>query len=262
MVASNAGLDLVVREMVDLSVPLGQDFPCSWPGLPRFAARPTLGTDPPDPLFVSRSLTIEEHFGSHADAAIHMALDETGRRGGSLDTVPLSHLAGRPRVLDVRSIRGHVPGQSPWVTPEVLQAYEASTEPIKSGDVPLFWTGWTDEFYVPGPRGHRYMDEPLSADSPGWPTPSPECLEILVDRGVKAVGVDTPSLGAVHDSVSPHRVAFEGGITPLENLTNLGAVLDRVGLFVFLPLSVHGATGGPGRAVVFIFEGSAGDGPN
>lgn len=256
MVANNTSLNLVVREVLDLSVALDPALPCSWPGLPPFAARPTLGTDPPDPLFVSRSLTVEEHSGTHADAPVHMALDETGRRLGALDTVPLRDLTGRPRVIDARSVRGDVPGESPWVTPEVLLAYEASTEAIRPGDVVLFWTGWSDEFYAPGPGGQRYMDGPINAATPGWPAPSASCLELLADRGVKVVGVDTPSLGAVHDPVGPHRAAFLGRITPLENLTNLGAVRDAAGLFVFLPISAHGATGGPGRATVLVMDES------
>ena len=164
---------VMVREIIDLSVRLDARLPCSWPGLPPFAAHPTLGTDPPDPLFFSRSLTVEEHFGTHADAPNHMALDDTGRRPErTLDSVPLLNFAGRPRVIDVRSIRGSVAGESPWISATVLLAYEAATCTIESDDVVLFWTGWSDEFYTPFPDGRRYVSEPLSGVVSGWPAPS------------------------------------------------------------------------------------------
>jgi arylformamidase len=240
--------------LVDLSVPVGEEYPCSWPGLTPFAARQTLGADIPDEYFISRSLTMEEHLGTHVDALSHATADDNGTRLTSLDTLPLARFCGRPRVIDSRAIRGHINGESPWILPALVTAHEARTEPLKSGDVALFWTGWSDEFYHGTPQREHYVDWPLSGRSPGWPALHADTLHYLAERHILTVGVDTPSLGATHDPLSPHRAAFSTDITPVENLTNLADVTDGMGLFIFLPLAMLRATGAPGRAVVVLLH--------
>jgi kynurenine formamidase len=196
---------------------------------------------------------VEEHLGTHADAPSHVAIDEEGGRPvETIDTVPLEHFVGRPRIIDARLVRGDTNGESPWIRADILSDHEAKTSPIESGDVVLFWTGWTDEFYQRLPAGASYVEEPVAIRAPGWPAPHAETLRYLAERKVRLVGVDAPSLGALHDPLSPHRAALLGGITPIENLANLGRVSDGVGLFVFLPLSVLRGTGAPGRAVVLL----------
>jgi arylformamidase len=238
--------------VVDLSVPVGEEYPCNWPGLTPFAARKTLGAEIPDEYFISRSLTMEEHLGTHVDALSHATVDDDGTRLTSIDTLPLARFCGRPRVVDSRAIRGHTNGESPWILPPLVTAHEARTEPLKAGDVVLFWTGWSDEFYHGTPERDLYVEGPLGGRAPGWPAPHADTLHYLAERHVLTVGVDTPSLGATHDPLSPHRAAFSTGITPVENLTNLADVTDGVGLFIFLPLAILRATGAPGRAVVVL----------
>jgi len=237
--------------LIDLSVPIGEEFPCSWPGLPKFAARQTIGAEPPDEYFISRSLTLEEHMGTHVDALNHATIDDSGTRLAAIDALPLERFCGRPRVVDVRNVRGDVKGQSPWILPDAITVHEARTEPIRPGDVVLFWSGWSDEFYQALPSGDLYVDAPASGRAPGWPALHPSSLGYLGEHGVCTIGLDTPSLGATNEALSPHRAAFLAGITPVENLTNIGQVSDGTGLFVFLPLAVRRGTGAPGRAVVF-----------
>ena len=244
--------------VVDLSVVIDELLPCSWPGLPPYSARPTIGVDPPDPFVISRSLTLEEHLGTHADGPNHIALDDAGRRlEGTMDSVPLATLVGRPRIVDARSVRGSRDGESPWIREELVRGHEAATSPIVPGDVVLFWTGWADEYYRTSPAGQYYVEAPVAGRSPGWPVPHVDTLRYVAAAGVRVVGVDAPSLGAVHDALATHRVAALSGITPIENLANLGQVLDRQGLFIFLPLSVRNGTGAPGRAVILLDGGEA-----
>jgi kynurenine formamidase len=88
----------------------------------------------------------------------------------------------------------------------------------------------------------------------GWPAPTTALIDAIADRGVSVIGVDAPSVGAAHDPVPGHRAALGRGVLLLENLSNLSALPPRGATFIFLPLSIVGGTGGPGRAVAFIPE--------
>jgi isatin hydrolase len=240
-----------MTRIVDLSVSLAADHPCWWPELAPFAATPTYRLE--DGGVASRSLRVEEHCGTHVDAPCHIA-DETGSptRAVTLDGVPLDALCGRARVIDVRSTRGTVDGESPWIDADVLEAFESASGAVVRGDAVLLWSGWSDEHYRPLPDGLAYAQRPLAGETPGWPAPTGDFIEALADRGVTLIGVDTPTLGALQDTFTPHRAALRRGVNPVEGLTNLGAICGRAARFLFLPLPVLGATGAPGRAIAML----------
>jgi kynurenine formamidase len=110
--------------------------------------------EPWDPLFARCWLPVEEHFGTYGDALAHMTLDDAGTLCGlPLEAVPLFDPAGRPRVVDYRSLRGGTPGESPWIKPEEVLAYETATGLMERQDVVLFWTRWSDAFHQGSPEG-------------------------------------------------------------------------------------------------------------
>jgi kynurenine formamidase len=157
-------------------------------------------------------------------------------------------------VLDVRDARPSAPGESPWIDVDALTRDESARGRIAAGDAVLLWTGWSDRFYRPLPEGSAYCADPLAGRSPGWPAPTGRLIEALADRGVTLIGVDTPTLGALQDTFTPHRAALARGVNPVEGLTGLGRLAGRAATFLFLPLPVRGATGAPGRAVALLEE--------
>lgn len=230
--------------MIDLSVPVGPGFPCTWPGHDGLTTHETEISG--EAVVRSRTLSFDEHLGTHADTSRHMGApaDE-----GS-DYIPLTNLSGPARVLDARAICFEVPGVSPKIGIAALEEAERQTGPLLPGDVVLIWTGWSDRHYVRGPASTSYVADPIMARAPGWPAPSADLLRGLAKRGVRLVGIDAPSIGSVERPLCQHLIAFELGITPIENLTNLGALREISNpLFLFLPLALEGATGLPGRAV-------------
>jgi kynurenine formamidase len=233
--------------IIDLSVPIAPDLPCGWPGLPPFHAVHTLDLEP-DNVF-SRSLTVEEHLGTHADAPNHIA-DEHGGAPASttIDEVPLERFVGPALVLDVRHVRGGDAGVSPWIEPREVEELERAQPGALVGTVLLVRTGWSDEYYRPSPAGNAYVLDAVEGRAPGWPALHPYTITRAVDLGVTTIGVDAPSLGAAHDPLPPHRAALTRGIGVVENLRNLGQV-PTGSTFVFLPLYVVGGSGAPGRAV-------------
>jgi isatin hydrolase len=240
-------------KIVDLSVALDPDLPCWWPGLEPFSVTPTLTLEQGGSF--SRNMHLEEHAGTHMDARCHVA-DENGEplSRTTADLVPLQELAGRARVLDARAAPIVGPGVSSAVGLAELERHEREHGALRAGDVLLIQTEWSDRHYQSFPAGERYINLPLSGDAPAWPAPTPALIEAVARRGVRTIGVDAPTIGLLPDLALSHRAAFRHGITPIENLTNLGAIAGLDAWFVFLPLPITRSSGAPGRAIALVEE--------
>lgn len=236
--------------VIDLSVALSSELPCWWPGLEPFSATPTLSLEQVNVF--SRNLHLEEHAGTHMDARCHVGDSQHRAYASPADDVPLDRLIGPARVLDVRHLRSERPGVSPEVDLRALERLERDEDPLAPGDILLIWTGWSDERYVPWPAGDAYCQGPIDRRMPAWPAPTPSFVEALADREVRVLGVDTPTMGALPDPIPTHEAAFRRGVTPIENLINIGQVFGRTATFIFLPLSIKGSSGSPGRAVALL----------
>lgn len=240
-------------KVVDLSVPLAEDVPCWWPELAPFAATNTLSLSV-DNVF-SRSLLLEEHCGTHMDAPSHVGdAEHRPIDDRTSDAIPLSHMIGRARVLDARMVRGHDPGISPAVGVDILAREESQNGRLSRGEVAIIWTGWSDDRYESFPAGDRYVARPLAKLEPGWPAPGIDLIDALGERGITALAIDVPTIGALPDTLLAHRAAFKANVTPIENLTNIAAIAGREAMFVFLPLRIASSSGAPGRAIAILAD--------
>jgi kynurenine formamidase len=245
--------------VVDLSLPLAEDLPCSWPGnipyqhkaFTYYAAG-----------FHTRWLMFAEHTGTHFDAPSHWVpppdsgLSGAGPAGAiSTDGVPLEQLIGPAVVIDVTgSLPEAEPGHSPAIEVAALEAFETEHGRIEPGEVVILRTDW-DRRYVSGDGGRRYVIDCVAGREPGWPAPTADAVSLLVDRGIRCLATDTPSVGAVEDGLPAHVAGLAHGLVYVEGLTRLAELPVRGGIFVFLPLPVRGGTGAPGRAVCLLEEG-------
>jgi len=142
------------------------------------------------------------------------------------------------------------------ITIDDLKVYENE---IKPGDVLMLYTGWDKKFGF----NPEYLFE--------WPYVIEETAEYLVEKKIKALGVDTlsvggwdgqlPGHGPVTAKGSPartHRILLGAGIILIESLRNLDLVLDgrkhRRAYFIYAPVAFKDADGGPCRALAMIFE--------
>lgn len=199
--------------VVDLSLTLAEDLPCSWPGAARYRHDPDhwyADVERPPPLrqwsghpYCSFTLGLDEHTGTHFDAPTHFiphpdsGLPNTGPAGLlGTEAIEPRQMMGNAVVIDVRELVGSGPGGvSPRIEPERLAAHEERSGTIASSDVVLFRSGW-DERYRRGAAGERYILEPLVRRSePAWPAPSPAAIEWLLRRGVRCLGTDGVSMG-------------------------------------------------------------------
>jgi isatin hydrolase len=260
----------VSGRVVDLSVPLAEDLPCTWPGHMPFRATVWSWFEdrPADPQpvrpavrgsYQTRWLVMDEHTGTHLDAPRHFipppgsGMPHAGPGGDiGVDRFPLTAAAGRASVVDVTGLVGTAEnGVSPPVRPEHLLAWEEVNGRLEPRDVVLLRADW-DERYRRGPAGDAYGAGPLTGAGPAWPALTPEAVLFLHERGVRCVGSDAPSVGAAEDIGPVHHAGLSRGMAFVEALSGLCQLPARGAWFLFLPIRVWHGTGAPGRALAVL----------
>ncbi|HPU62307.1 MAG TPA: cyclase family protein [Bacillota bacterium] len=277
MLASHEGVGIQVGKLltsgqarvIDLSVLISEDTPAWCPGGQPFLRAKmnwfegSLSRAP----FFDYVLIMEEHTGTHCDAPAHMippegsGLPHAGpMHNVTLEKIPVTQTMGPAAVIDCTDLVGtEEPGVSPVILPSRVLEWEEKHGKIRPGDVVLFYTGWTDLHFKEFPEGYK-LDADCRFWTPLWgrertdgfPAPNADTIRLLLDRGVRHVGVDTPSLGMIQDDNTPHWEALGNGMICTEKLCNLGKLPPRGAFYIFLPIKVKGGTGGPGRAIAII----------
>lgn len=264
------------RAAVDLTLPLAEDLPCTWPGHMPFRAtvwtwfaerpadpqpvRPQTGGD-----YQTRWLVMDEHTGTHIDAPCHFVpppgsgLPHAGPAGDvDVGQLPLLSAAGPADVVDVTGLGTDADvadGASPPVTPEHLQRWEAENGAFGPGDVVLLRSDW-DQRYQAGEAGGRYGTDVLVHETgPGWPAPTASAVEFLHERGVRCLGTDGLSMGAAEGGAPAHLAGLTNGMVFVEALTGLRHLPTLGAWFLFLPIRLAGGSGGPGRALALLPRG-------
>jgi len=181
--------------------------------------------------------TLNDHFGTHMDAPSHIV-----RGAPSVDRVELSHLFGEAVVLDCSFANGKGLTSA---------EFEQARPGVQQGDIVLIYSaelpGTLDEFITK----QTFVTE----NGAQW----------LVDKGVKAVGVETFGFEHVYEGIfvrqvyrpeitdpwPAHRIVLAAGVYIIEGLTNLAGIVGRRVHFSALPLPVPGSSGSPVRAVAW-----------
>jgi kynurenine formamidase len=253
-------------ECIDLSVTLSEAYPVSWPTVPQYRKR-TLNWfedfhGPDGELVRSQGayydqyLEMDEHAGTHVDFPIHFLppaeLERVELKFGR--EVPLQNFAGAAVVIDARPYLDQAEGgKSPRIPVDVLWEWEEKHGEMRAGEIPLLNTGFMDRYFAPFPEGKRLVEDVISSKAlPGWPVPSDQFFELLGDRGIRHLGISSPSMGALDDPIGPHLAGLRLGMTFAECLIGLDRVPPRGGLYVGLPLKIDNQSGSPIRAVAFV----------
>lgn len=178
------------------------------------------------------SLAMSDHAGTHVDAPVHF----DPRPGAlSIDQMPLENFITSGFAVDLRT----VPLKHAVTVDELKAAVQASGETIRKGDTVLILLG-TNERLLGTPRyGHDFAG--LSIEAIHW----------LADQGIGMFGVEAVSPSPEGElNYRAHRACAERGITHMECLANLEAVVGRGRFrFIGLPLKIRGGTASPIRAV-------------
>lgn len=180
-------------------------------GMPAYPGDPppqlsALATVEPDGYTAYR-LCSGLHVGTHVDAPIHMVPG-----GKYIDDFPPDAFTGPGRLLDVR-------GQA------IIDADVLAQATLEPGEILLLLTGHAQLFG----QAAYYESAPVVTEA---------FARALVERRVKALGMDTPSPDRPPFEV--HRILLGKDILLFENLTNLEALLPLETFFLYaFPPRIH-----------------------
>jgi kynurenine formamidase len=172
------------------------------------------------------TLHLYSHCGTHMDAPTHFAVGEQ-----TIDQIPLETCMGPAWIADLTGI-------GPRALIDVGDLGPVAQQ-VQRGEGLLLRTGWS----------RRYR-EPAYRDA--LPRVSLELAQWCVEKGVRILGVEPPSVADVHnieELTSVHKVLLAGGVMIVEGLTNLDQIRRERVTFVALPLRIAGGDGSPVRAL-------------
>jgi kynurenine formamidase len=196
--------------------------------------------------YAANNFAAAEHGGTHLDAPVHFA---EGRH--ATDQIPLTQLMGPAVVVDL--VREADSSADFRITPELLTAWERAHGPIAAGAIVLFRTGWGSRW----PDRARYLGTaktgPAAVPELHFPGIHPDAARWLVERRVRAVGIDTPSIDYGQSATfDVHQILFDANIPAFENVAHLD-LLPATGSFVIaLPMLIARGSGGPLRIVALL----------
>ena len=206
----------MTRRLWDISQALRPDLPV-WPGDTPFQSTPKWTFGPGSPVNVT-AFTASTHSGAHADAPLHY-----DPAGSAIDEVPLDAYLGPCLLLDARACID-------LIDPDFVEAnVPPGTERV------LFRT---------------YDRFPLDVWTSAFTAIHPAAITILAERGVRLIGLDSPSLDPQESkTLDAHLAVRRADMRVLE-----GLVLDDPppGLYelIALPLPLAGLDASPVRAVL------------
>lgn len=229
---------------IDHSLLIAPEFPCTWPSypFPRFqiSRQRTIG---PDSAYNVDVLLIDGNTGTQLDVPPHSVArpDLNREKSGPLglaytDKIAAWQFGGEACVVDIRELLDQSPnGISPLVQPAHVERFEHQHRQLRFGDVVLFRSDFSDRYYQPLPAGRRFIADILDRKAPGYPDPSPECMEFLATRKVMTLGTDSASMGPLPNLAEPtHYAGLKHGMIWTEGATNLGALPPTGGFYCLL----------------------------
>jgi arylformamidase len=200
-------------ELIDVTVPIREGM-VTYPGDPTVRTELASSIGRGDLVNLTR-LDFGVHSGTHVDAPVHFI-----EGGHGVDAWPLDALVGAAAVVDARSVTG------------VLD--REALERIGLPDSPrlLFRTS----------NSELWATDSFAEDSVHFVGSG---AEVLVERGVRLVGIDYLSIG----DEEAHRTLLGAGIVAVEGL-DLRAAQPGEYELLCLPMKIEGSDGAPARVLL------------
>jgi len=199
-------------EIIDVSVPVGPGM-VTYPGDPPVVLERVSSIADGAGYNLSR-LDFGVHSGTHVDAPLHF-VDGAASAG----MLPLDVLIGPALVVDATAAEGSLGGADLGSVPDGVERVLLKT---RNSEL------WARESFSP---------EFVSLDAEG--------ARVLVDRGVRLVGIDYLSIG----DEDAHHVLLEAGVIAIEGLDLRGVDPGEYQL-ICAPPKLVGAEGAPARTVL------------
>lgn len=225
--------------LVDLTDVLGPDT-VLWPGAPALEVTDAVSHGPGS--YHARIFTTFEHAGTHFDAPEHFVPG-----GADTASIGIDELVVPVVVIDITEQAAATPNYTLQVTD--VEAFEAEHGTIAAGSAVVLNTGW----------GHRKNSVVNYAGSSNanelkFPAFGVDAAQVLVERGVVGLGVDTLGIDPGDKPHHPvHRdVSHPNGLWHLENLINVDLLPASGSVIVVGVPRIAGGTGFPSRVFAFV----------
>jgi kynurenine formamidase len=230
---------------VDLTYPFSSDTH-HWPTAKPFQFEKVAeGRTPGGFWYSSYNYGGSEHVGTHLDAPFHFAEGKW-----TTEQVPLSRLIGPAVLIDIA--RQAEKNSDYALQMSDVRGWEKFYGRIPRDSIVLIRSGWGKHW---GDR-KRYFgtDEAGNVRDLHFPGLSKEAAEFLVkQRGVKAVGIDTPSIdpGPSKEFLA-HQVLGAANVPIFENVAALERMPARGATVYAIPMKIKGGSGAPLRIFAFL----------
>ena len=240
--------DLSTGRWVDLTHPFNENS-VYWPTAEMFDLEEVFhGHTEGGYFYTAYNFSAAEHGGTHLDAPIHFA-----EGANTADQVPVEQMTGPGFVIDVsEQAAADVDYQ---VSVADIEAFEQEHGPIPEGAIVLINTGrsslYSDREAYMG-TAERGEEAVALLHFPGL---GADAAELLVERGIDAVGIDTPSIdyGQSKDFAT-HVALMTNNVPAFENVADMSALPPTGSTIIALPMMIEGGSGGPLRIVAHLPE--------
>ena len=167
-------------------------------------------------LYCISDLHLSSHTGTHIDAPAHYI-----KSGNTIDTIPLSNLIGRCRVIDLSGTESNL------ITATDLEGKLTGVKRL------LLKT--------------KFSGKDTFTDA--YPSLTYDAACLITDNGIECVGIDSPSIESYNCDGSVHCRLLDNGCIVIE-LLDLSDVPNGDYEMVALPLRLAGLDGAPARVVL------------
>lgn len=123
-----------------------------------------------------------------------------------------------------------------------VEDFESQFGPIAQGSCVMVKTGWSKFWHTPSKYHNNHV----------FPSVSLEAVELLLERGVNALGIDTLSPDRPEDGFNVHKAFLGADKIIIENVANLGSMPPTGGFVMVLPFKIKDGTEAPIRLVGLI----------
>jgi kynurenine formamidase len=220
--------------IIDLTHPLSSQVP-TWNGSCGFVVEMKQDYDQ---MFRVQQFKMHAGVGTHMDAPSHCI-----EGGKSIADIAPELLIVPACVIDV-SRDAH---EDYLVSVQDIEEYERAHGRIPKGALVIAFTGW-DRFWG-DPDAYRNAD---AAGQMHFPAFSSQAAELLVQRDVAGIAIDTLSPDCSDPAFPVHHIMLGAGKYIIENITACRHMPPRGGYVIALPLRVEGAAEAPMRIIGLI----------
>lgn len=236
-------LDPGAVDLIDLGWPLSPEG-LYWPTGSPFEHEVTAGMSDGGYWYASGTFSSPEHLGTHLDAPLHF-----GEGRWTSAQIPLERLLAPGVVIDISAAAEESPDA--LLTPGDIESWEQRNGAFAAGSIVLVRSGWDARW--PDANAYYGTETPGDVSTLHFPGVSPQAAELLVDRGIAGVGIDTASIDpGTSVDFRAHQILADANIYNLENLTGLGALPETGFFIVAMPMKIAGGTGGPARVIALV----------